>query len=267
MVLNYSLTRQSLLRLSASRRVTDIASSIFAPAATLLTTEGESLPNGFPDPGRNGNLRTVQLDYERYFGSGGLLKLFAFDTRARNLTYDFSRFSNVSNFPDLPVSLGTSLTLRDVQRSGAGVRVEQQLSRSLFGYGTIAYNRTTSRGTLLPFIDGSGIVSAPFNGGIAPYHPRLTAQLGLNSIDRRGNKMGVLANYRGSFFRDTADPAVNARPRFPARVTFDVYLSHEPTLRQEIFVRVSNVFDTRQIVFNDIPIDGRRITFGLTRRF
>jgi hypothetical protein len=89
MVLNYQAGKRTLMRLSASRRTTDISSSVFAPVATLLTTEAQVLPNGLPDPGLNSDLYTAQLDLERYVSKGGLLKFFVFGTRARNLTYDY----------------------------------------------------------------------------------------------------------------------------------------------------------------------------------
>jgi tetratricopeptide (TPR) repeat protein len=266
MVLNYQAGKRTLLRLSASRRVTDISSSVFAPVATLLTTEAQVLPNGLPNPGR-GDLYTTQLDLERYVSKGGLLKFFVFGTRARNLTYDFSGFANPSNFNDTPPTYPTSLTLKDVERVGAGARFEQQLSRSLFGFATVAFNRTTSRDTLLLLPGFKTLVAAPFNGEIAPYHPRVAAQVGLNYLDRRGNKARLFANYTGAFFADTADPTLLARPRSPARVTFDLFLSREPSVRQEIFVQVTNLFNASQIIYNDVPLNGRRVTFGLTRRF
>jgi hypothetical protein len=277
MVLNYQAGKRTLMRLSASRRVTDISSSIFAPVATLLTTEAQALPNGFPDPGLHGDLYTTQLDLEHYVSRGGLLKFFVFGARAHNLTFDFSRFANPANFEDTFPNVGNSLTLRDVERVGAGVRFEQQLNRSLFGFATMALNRTTSSGTRLIRPFALEEVSAVFNGEIAPYHPKVAAQVGVNYLDKRGNKVGFFANYTGAFFTDTADPGFidpfqpelgfKPRPRFPARITFDLFLSREPSVRQEFFVQVRNLFNAKQIVYNDIPLSGRRVTVGLTRRF
>jgi hypothetical protein len=277
MVLNYQAGKRTLMRLSASRRTTDISSSVFAPVATLLTTESQVLPNGLPDPGLDSDLYTAQLDLERYVSKGGLLKFFVFGARARNLTYDYGRFANPSNYPDIPPTYPTSLTLRNVERVGAGVRLEQQLSRSLFGFATAAFNRTTSSGTRLIRPGFQNSVGAPFNGKIAPYHPKVAAQVGLNYLDKRGNKVGILANYSGAFFTDTADPGFidifepelgfKPRTRFPARTTFDLFLSREPSVHQEIFVQVTNIFNASQIVFRNVPLSGRRVTLGLTRRF
>jgi hypothetical protein len=277
MVLNYQAGKRTLMRLSASRRVADISSSVFAPVATLITTESQALPNGLPNSSLDSDLYTAQLDLERYVSKGGLLKFFVFGARARNLIYDFSRFANPASYDGNTPVLGTSLSLSKVERVGAGARFEQQLSRNLFGFATVAFNRTTSSGTILTRPGFQDFVEAPFNGEIAPYHPKVAAQVGLNYLDRRGNKVGLFANYSGAFFADTADPGFidifnpelgfKPRPRFPARTTFDLFLSRERSVRQEIFVQVSNLFNAKQIVYNDIPLSGRRVTFGLTRRF
>ncbi len=270
LIANYLVDAKTTLRFFANRRITDPTSSIFAPVDTLLTTEEQSLPLGLPDAGRNGDLSVLELDAERRISSGSLLKLFVFHSTGRNINYDFSNLTNPSDFEFSGNSIGNALGLDRVQRKGVGMRYEQRLSRSLFGQAHFALNRTTAE-SMISYYDFTKFmpvtVPAIFNGQTAPYHPKVNASLGLNYLDPRGIKAKIELNYRGSFFADTGEINAVTRPRFPAKTTVDVLLAHEPSVRSEVFLAVTNLFNARQIVFNAIPVGGRRILIGATLRF
>ena len=254
LVLNHRMNGNSNLRLIANRRVTDVTPSVFAPTATLITTEGETVPAGLPEPAPGGDLKTLEIEAERHDRSGGLWKLFVFHSSARNLIYDFSGFAN----PTLTINgiQKNSLTLDRVRRSGAGLRYDRQWGKNWFSNFLISSNRTVTN-----------TAGAQFDGRIAPYQPRLAARLGLNYLDSGGVKIGVFLNHSGAFFADSAFANPVRRPLFGAKTTFDLELAKEPSVRAEFFVRVVNVFNTPQIIFSGIPVNPRRIQAGVTRRF
>jgi outer membrane receptor protein involved in Fe transport len=145
------------------------------------------------------------------------------------------------------------LVLSDVKRTGAGVRLEHKFSRTLFGQALLATSRTT--GTT-PGVAGNGDL---------PYHPKTQGALGLNYVDAGGRKASVQINRVGSFFQDTGGGG--PRPRFPAKTYVDLSLAKEFSVRGELFLQVSNLFDADQIIFNDVPVGGRRVVVGYTARF
>jgi hypothetical protein len=87
----------------------------------------------------------------------------------------------------------------------------------------------------------------------------------LHHVDRTGNKFGVRMRHVGGFFQDVPNQA--ARARFPASTYFDLLLAKEPSLSNEIFVNVLNVFNTDRIDFNGYRSGRRRLELGVTRRF
>lgn len=247
---SYHPNGRTTMRLFANRRAQEVTTSTFAPTETLLTTESTALPFGIA----NDPLNLLQVDIERYLSPRDYVKFFAFRTTANAVQSggaDVLGFGGLSD-PDAP-----SLLLDKWRGTGAGMRYERQLSRSLFANAG-AFLRRTSNLSLGP-------AGATFSGGTAPYEPRHLATLELNHVDRKGNKIGTRMRYNGSFFQDV--PFQVARVRFPSRAYFDLLLSREPGLSNEIFVNVLNLFDTRQIDFNGYQSGRRRIEFGVTRRF
>ena len=143
-----------------------------------------------------------------------------------------------------------------VEREGIGIRYERQLTRNLyaqFGYST---NRTLNRTPL-----------APFDNGTAPYHSPNLAGVALNYVDATGTKAGIQVNYRGRFPQDTGALSATTRPMFASRAYVDLVLAKEPTVHREYFLKISNLFNTRAIEFNDYPTNQRRVEVGVTERF
>lgn len=251
---NYQWNNATAFRLFASRRATDVTSSIFAPVETLLTTEREALTTGLTDP-FEGDQHVYEIDLEHRISARSFLKLFGFHSTARDVRYDLSGFVNQSDQDADGVLENSFLGIDRLRRSGAGARYEQQLGRSLFANLFGAVNRTTS------YSPGQ-----PFNGGSAPYHPRFTAGLGLNYINDRGLKLGVQVQHRGSFFQDPLI-AVGARPRFPAKTYVNLRLAKEPSVHNEFFVQLNNLFNAQQVAFNGVPLAERRAQVGMVHRF
>jgi hypothetical protein len=211
----------------------ELTTLAFGPVETRLTTEPLTMPQGLPD-----RTQTVEFDAERYLGSSDFLKLFLFRTSARG------------------VDLGDLPPMKRVVRTGVGLRYERQLSYHLYGQASLLLNRTTNR---TPF--------APFDGEAAPYHPSTFGGLALNYVDPSGTKLGLQLNYTGSFFQDPGDISAPTRPRFSERMYVDLTLAKEPSVDREFFLKVTNLFDSRAIQFNDFPTGGRRVQAGVTWRF
>jgi hypothetical protein len=222
-----------------------VVSSIFAPVDSTTSSEEQTLPLGVPR-----NLKTIEFDAERYFSSASFLKAFLFRTTADSLNYNLSTFSNPNSSNDV---FG-DLVMKNVRRMGAGVRFEQKLTRNLFGQALFAVNKTT------------GDVTA-VNDQTLPYHPKYQAGFGLNYVNSSGTKASVQLNHSGSFFQDARSGIVGPRATFPAKTYVDFTLAKEPSVRTEVFLKVLNVFNSRQIVFNDVPIGQRRIIAGVNARF
>jgi len=241
---------KTTLRLTANRRVTDTTPSLFAPAETLLTTEASPLPAGTPD-----TMNLYQLDIERYLSRRTFLKLFAFHTRANSVQLGGSdRFG----FGGLPAPGAPVLFVGKWQATGAGGRLEHQLNRSLFANLGIVFRETDnqSNGPAFPRI---------FSGQAAPYEPERLISAGLNYVDPSGNKVGLGLRHVGSYFQDS--PAGVGRPRFPSQTYFDLRLSRESSVRNELFFNVINLFDKPAIDFRDFAGGRRRVEVGATRRF
>jgi len=234
-VVNYRPDRRSLVRLFYNRQAQkqDLIPVALRPLETLLTTEPLVMPKGLPD-----ETETWEVDLERYLSSRDFLKVFLFNTTADNV-----------NYGDLP-------TMHRVERKGVGFRYERQFSDTLYGQLAYLCNQTANQ---TPF--------APFDGGTAPYHPSRLAGIGLNYVDPSGNKVGLQLNYTGPFFQDTGVLAATDRPRFGGRTYVDLTLAREPSVHEEYFVKVTNVFNSRTIQFNDCPSGQRRIVVGATKRF
>ncbi len=247
LVANYQLNPKTQLRLITAKRSTDVVSSIFAPVDSATSSEEQTLLLGVPR-----NLRTIELDAERYLASGSFLKAFLFRSTADSLGYGLGTFSN----PSSSNNALSNLLMSNVKRSGAGVRFEQKLTRNLFGQVLFAVNKTT--GTI------AGVAGSDQR---LPYHPKYQAGFGLNYVDSSGTKASLQINRSGSFFQDTGTGIVGPRIPFPAKTYVDLTLAKEPSVRTEVFLKVSNLFNTRQIVFNDVPIGDRRIVAGFNARF
>lgn len=266
LVANYRVGAKSQLRLTANRRMTDFASSIFAPVGTLLVVENDVLPTGFANPVREGDLHQFQLDAEHYFGRGGLLKLFAFQTNGRNVTYDFSRFTNTSDITRGGSPIANALEFDKLRRKGIGMRVEQQLRLGLFAQGSYVLSRTSANASLFDPDTGES-VPAIYNGQSAPYHPKSIASLGLQYIGSAGLKIGATLKYSGAIFADLNDPTATTRPRIGNATTMDLLFAKEPSPRMEVFFQVLNAFNKRQFVFNGVPLQERRLIVGVATRF
>jgi len=232
---DYMADTRTWLRFSASKRMTDITSSVFVPTETLLTTEEHTLPVGLPEV-----TRTIQLDVQRYLAPGEFLKLFFFKSTADDVSYYLG-------------SVG--LDMGDVRRSGVGVKYEKSLGSCLYGQ--------------LGFICSSSKSKAPdtvWDGATAPYHPNQNAFARFNYIDSHGSKFGVDINYDGSFYQDTVDTLPGERMTSPAVASVDINLAKENGLHNEFFLRISNLFDANQIIYKDIPINRRTWILGWTYR-
>ena len=269
--------------------MTEINGSLLAPISSAVSTEEQAVPLGYPDPSRNGDLRSYQFDAEHYFGKGSLLKVFAFHNSGRGVTYDFGRltnsylspaalaailgatydFSGIADPSDVNLDgtlLPSSITFDRIKRKGLGMRFETQLRRGLFAQMGAVLNRTVAQSTLADFQTVSN-VPAPFNGQRAPYHTPVLGFLGFNYVSQSGLKAGVTLSYSGAYFADVFDPTATVRPRIGSSTTVDLLLAREPSVRGELFLKVINAFDKRQFAFNDIPLTGRRIVIGVQRRF
>jgi hypothetical protein len=224
-----------VLRLQYNRQAQEQDLAVFAlmPYETVLVTEPLVMPKGTPR-----SSVTVELDAERYLSARDFLKVFLFRTTADGVDY------------------GSLPTMGTVRRHGIGVRYERQLTDRLFAQVGLVLNRTTN---------DTGF--APFNHGSAPYHPWRLAGLGLNYVDRAGSKVGLQVNYTGPFFEDTGAFSATTRPIFPGHVYVDLLLAREPSVEREVFLKVSNLFDTPAIQFNDYPTGGRTVVAGVTLRF
>ena len=247
LVANYQVTRKTQLRLIANQRSTDVASSIFVPVDSNTSTEDQTLPFGLPR-----NLKSYEVDAERYLAPGSFLKVFAFRTTADSTNYNLSAFSN----PSASNNVLSNLVLTNVKRTGAGVRLEHTFGRHLFGQALFAVNKTTGN---IPSVAGTEQT--------LPYHPKNQAILGLNYVNSSGTKAGLQINRVGSFFQDTGSGLAGPRPKFPAKTYVDLTLAKEPSVKQEIFLKVLNLFDSQQVIFNDVPVGRRRLEVGYTRRF
>ncbi|HEY0108361.1 MAG TPA: TonB-dependent receptor, partial [Fibrella sp.] len=246
LVANYQLNNKTQLRLIASKNSTFFASSIFVPVDSTTSSEEETLFLGLPR-----NLRTIELDAERYLAPGSFLKLFLFRSTADSTSYDLSTFSN----PTTGNGVASSLVSNNVKRSGVGVRFEQRINNNLFGQVLLSANNTTG--------DITGVAG---RGQRLPYHPRYHASIGLNYISAAGNKVGLQINRVGGFFQDRGVAAA-VRPTFSPQTYVDLTLAKEPSVRSEVFLKVLNLFDQRQIAFNDVPVGQRRVVAGFTGRF
>ena len=234
------LDSRTWLRLSGSKRATDVSSSVFAPVGTLLTTEIGIFPVGLPETSE-----VIQLDVQRYLAPGEHMKLYLFMSKCKNLVYQFGDYSGLMG-----------LALGDVRRSGVGVQYERQLGRYLYGQIGLVAGSTTS--------------TAPgkaWDETTAPYQPGLISFLRLNYIDPRGNKLGFDIGYDGRFYQDAPDTLPGDRPVFSGPPQIGLRLAKETGLHNEYFLRISNVFNSEQIVFNDIPFAQRVWALGWTRRF
>ncbi len=266
LIANYRSGRSNNFRFMAKRRMTDFTSSVFAPIGTLLEVENDVSPTGFANPVRNGDLHQLELDAEHYYGRGGLAKLFMFHTTGRNVTYDFSQFINTSDLARSGAPIPNALEFDNLRRSGIGLRIEQQIRHGLFFQAAHTHSRTTGAATLFDPQTGD-LIPAIYNGQAAPYHPNDISSLGLQYIAPTGLKMGANLKYSGAYFADLNDPAATTRPRVGGSTTVDFLLAHEPSPRAELFLQVLNAFDKRRFVFNGVPLQGRRIILGATRRF
>lgn len=247
LVANYQVDRKTQLRLISHQGSTNVISSIFAPVDSTSSSEEQTLPLGAPR-----DLKTVEFDAERYLASGSFLKAFLFRSTADSTNLSLSGFSNPSSSNNV---IG-NLILNNVRRQGIGVRFEQKVTRNLFGQVLFAASKTTG--------DLKGV--AGINQSL-PYHPKYQAGFGLNYVDSSGTKASLQINRSGSFFQDTGTGIIGPRTTFPAKTYVDLTLAKEPSVKAEVFLKILNVFNARQIVFNDVPVGERRIVVGLNARF
>ncbi len=247
LVANYQLDRKTQLRLISNQRSTDVVSSIFVPVDSTNVSESQTLLLGIPR-----NLKALELDAERHLSSSTFLKAFLFRTTADSTSYSLATFSN----PSSSNNVISSLVMSNVKRSGAGVRLEQRLTRNLFGQVLFAVNKTTG--------DTKGVTGTDQP---LPYHPKKQMAIGLNYVDALGTKASLQINRIGSFFQDTGSGVVGPRVTFPAKTYVDFTLANEPSVRTEVFLKVLNLFNTRQIIFNDVSAGERRVVVGLNARF
>ncbi|MBV9864353.1 MAG: tetratricopeptide repeat protein [Abitibacteriaceae bacterium] len=250
----YQMDQKTTLRLLFNERAgtTNLA---FAPTETRLTVEPDILARGVPR-----RAQILELDAERYLPHNAFLKMYLFHATA----------NDVGLGEDAPVyafRTQAPLILGKLQQNGIGMRYEQPLTRNLFGQVGLLFSNSHNR-----------TVGQPFNLGQAPYYPRNAFDASLNYVDARGNKVTLVGNYFGSYFADRPNlfglPADVQRPRFPSHVYFTLLLAKEPSVHNELFLGISNLFNAPSITFNDVPTisdafgTGRRRVFaGVTRRY
>jgi hypothetical protein len=245
----YQVSPKTSLRLMLSDRLTDVTSSTLAPSEMLLTTERSALPTGIAE-----RTRLSQIELQRRTSSRSFLKLFAFRTQASNVQMGYSDLLGFGN--GLPAAQAPGLTIDRWRGTGAGAVFEQQLGKHFF-LSTGATMRSTNAQSL-------GLQTG-YSNQQAPYEPKYLARLGLNYIDRKGNKAGIAVRRVGSFFQDT--PLALDRPLFGASTYVDMLLAKESSVGAEFYFSVTNLFNRRQLLFNDFPSGQRRINIGVTRRF
>jgi hypothetical protein len=248
---SYQMDQRTALRFSFNRRQTDITTSTVAPNDTLLGTEVGSLPFGTPD-----DLRLMHFDVQRYLSRRSFVKLFAFHSTANSVQIGGSDLLGFGN--GLSAASAPALTVRDWRARGAGLRFEQQFSRSLFGNATFVARDTHN-------VTPGPLFNALFSGGDAPYEPKRLASFELHRVDATGTKVGLRLRHTSSFFQDS--PTALGRPRFGSQTYVDVLLAKEASVNHELFLNVTNLFNRSQIQFNDFRGGRRRVSFGVTNRF
>jgi hypothetical protein len=233
---------------------------------TLINTEQSAYFNGYADPGGRGAITSFQMDLERYGSAGDLAKLFLFHSSGNSVLYDFSQYANTQEVNRNGDVESNFLRFDTIRRTGLGARYERPLSTSLFTQLGATYASTTATGQVFNPVTVL-IQPAPWSGQQAPYHPRFTAFASLNYLTPSGYKFQLRGNYTGGFYRDTQRAIVSSRPKFGATTTYDLLLSHEPTVHNEYFLQITNLFGTRQIIYNGITYNPRQVTIGWTKRF
>lgn len=249
LLVSYQSDHRTTFRLAAGRRVTEARTSTFAPVDTLVSTQAETLAFGTP----LSELR-VQLDAERYLSARDFVKLFVFRTTADNL--QIGGTDPLGFGAGLPAADAPLLLLGRWRGYGAGARFESQVRRNLFFSAGWALRHTTSF---------SGTGPAAFDNGTAPYEPKHLGQIAFNYIDPSGTKIGLETQYVGAFYEDS--PLALGRPRFPAQLYTNLQFAREPSVNQEIFLHINNIFNRPQVLFNGFFANHRSIVAGLTRRF
>ena len=246
---SYQLSRATSLRLLHSDRLADITSSTLAPSELLLTTERSALPFGIAE-----RTRLSQIEVQRRTSTRSFLKAFAFRTTASNVQIGYSDLLGFGG--GLPSAQAPGLQLDRWRGMGVGALYEQQVSRRLFLSTGATLRRTTAR---------TQDLQTSYSGQAAPYEPKYLGHLNLNYIDGRGNKVGLGLRRVGSFYQDT--PLALGRPRFGAGTYVDLLLAREPVAGVEFALSITNLFNRKQILFNDFSSGQRRVNFGVTRRF
>jgi tetratricopeptide (TPR) repeat protein len=255
-MVNYQLDNRTSLRAFANRVRDDVTTVALAPVETRLATEPTA---GFR--GSNQTSRIFELDLERYLGNGNIFKAFAFHSVAKDL--------QMGGISQLPVSNAPSVTLNRAKRTGAGVRLERRLNRNLIGSTTLTYSDTSG--------DAPG---EAFDGGPAPYHPRLELLTTMDYIDPHGNKARVRIRHESRYYDDSgvAGFPATGRPTFPSKTVVDLLFSKEPSIHTEYYLNLYNVFNTRQELFYGVPggsqaadrstvVRGRGLEIGVALRF
>ncbi len=239
----YQMTARTALRLSHNQRPANVTEPTFLPLETLLTTQSAALPFGTPD-----RLRITQLDLEHQMPRGGFLRAFVFDSTARDALLGGA--DELGFGGGLPAAGAPGFVVANWRARGAGARYEAPLGGNWFFASGAAYRQTRADGT-----------------SRAPYEPRFLADAAFNYLSPHGHKLGLVFRHRGDFFADETGVFAGARPRFGAQTYVDLLLAHEPSVRGEFFVSLTNLFDRTELQFNGFPLLGRRLVAGYTRRF
>ena len=232
LLVNYQLDQKTSLRLFANRRSQGNGDQSLLPTQVLLSSEVLAFPQG--NSVRN---RLYELDIERYFSPRTFGKIFVSNSSAENLS-------------------AANLILDQARRKGVGVRLNHQINNTLFANLALATNRTTNR-----------TANAPFDGLTGPFQPARNADFTLNYVDPKGNKAAASVVYTGSFFNGGINQTSGERLRGSGNTILNLYFAREPSVKNEVFFVVNNVFDTNQRVLDQFPAPGRSFLVGLTHRF
>jgi outer membrane receptor protein involved in Fe transport len=223
-----------------------LLSSLLQPSEAFLVGEPPSLALG----GRTANF---ELDYEYRFTARRFAKLFLFLSDAD----EYFVTPAVRQTPELQ-----GFIIPEARSEGIGARYEQQVGRFLSAFLRYTYREVTDE-----------TPGASTSGRQLPMTPRSRMLLGLNYLDRAGNKLYLEGDWQSALFADrfwrgdTAFDPNATRPRVSPRFLVNLRLGQERSVRGEWVLRVNNLFNTGTIYWPGFPAPGRTYELQYRARF
>jgi hypothetical protein len=260
------LSNSTAIRVNAAKKSSLPSGSLLSPLDTQLTTEESVLPKTYSADG-SGTSKSLEMDVEHYGRNGTLYKAFLFYVSGRDQIYDYGQFTGTTHFTAENILDYNYFLFPRLRRAGFGGRVEHQLNSRLYIAGTATLSSTHA--TAEDFDEDTRTnVSLPFSGDEAPYHPKVNATGSIQYIDEGGDKAQIRMTYLGPFYTDTHNLAVaGSRPRDSGTITLDLLLFKEIGKKQEYYIKVFNLLDSDQFIYNDIPYNQRQIQLGVQWRW